>query len=159
MKYGTSVATSTQFLDQFRSRLISQLIKGISKIYQTSLRYFNGAIILTFFLSSLASYFFFNLNKSVIELATVKSVTTLLSSKAGSSLQCCHSYLNFLNNCHCIWLFNYTLALLHQYHKHNLLPNGAQFLKIAFLCPSFWSTSWAALFATVVVPLASIYNP
>ena len=42
------VATISQFSYQFRSRLISQLIKGISSVLQKLLRYCNGTIISTF---------------------------------------------------------------------------------------------------------------
>ena len=41
------VATITQFPDQFRSRVISQLIKVIAGVFQKLLRYFNGTIIST----------------------------------------------------------------------------------------------------------------
>ena len=37
------------FLDQVKSRLISQLINGISRVLQELLKYFNGTAILTFF--------------------------------------------------------------------------------------------------------------
>ena len=40
------------FLDNFRSRLISQLIKGISIVLQVLLRYINGTINSTFFVPS-----------------------------------------------------------------------------------------------------------
>ena len=128
------VATISQFSYQFRSRLISQLIKGISSVLQKLLRYCNGTIISTFtawkvskygvisgpylpvfglnteiygpeitlyldnfhaaiicaVVACLACSFFFILNKSVIALASVKSIIALLAPKAGSSLQYCH---------------------------------------------------------------------
>ena len=34
-----------QFADQVKIRLISQLIKGISKVFQKLLKYFNGTIV------------------------------------------------------------------------------------------------------------------
>ena len=40
-----------QFLDQGRISLVSQLIKGISRVLQKLLRYFNGTIISTFFVT------------------------------------------------------------------------------------------------------------
>ena len=42
----------TQFAGQVRMRLISQLINGISRVLQKLLKYFNGTIISTFFVSS-----------------------------------------------------------------------------------------------------------
>ena len=39
----------THFLDQVKSRLISQLINGISRVVQMLLKYFNGTAILTSF--------------------------------------------------------------------------------------------------------------
>ena len=41
------VATITEFPDQFRSRVISQLIKVIAGVFQKLLWYFNGTIIST----------------------------------------------------------------------------------------------------------------
>ena len=38
-----------QFSDQIKNKLISQLIKGISKVLQKLLRYFSGTIISSFF--------------------------------------------------------------------------------------------------------------
>ena len=46
--FATAVATVTHFLGPFRSRSISQLIKGISRDHYNSRRYFNGTIISTF---------------------------------------------------------------------------------------------------------------
>ena len=40
----------TRFLDQVKSRLISQLINGISRVLQELLKYSNGTAILTFFI-------------------------------------------------------------------------------------------------------------
>ena len=39
----------THFLDQVKSRLISQLINGISRVVQKLLKYFNGTAILISF--------------------------------------------------------------------------------------------------------------
>ena len=39
-------------LDQVRVRLISKLINGISRVLQKVLKYFNGTLILTFFVPS-----------------------------------------------------------------------------------------------------------
>ena len=77
-------------MDQVRSRLISQLIKGISKVLQKLFRCFNGTIVLTFFIPLLPAIFSVTLSASVIELTTLKSVIASLESKAGLSLQLCH---------------------------------------------------------------------
>ena len=77
-------------MDQFRSRLISQLIKGISKVLQKLFRCFNGTIVLTFFIPLLPAIFSVTLSASVIELTTLKSVIASLESKASLSPQLCH---------------------------------------------------------------------
>ena len=43
------ITAITQFSDQFRSNLISQLIKGISRVLPELLQYFNGTIVPTLF--------------------------------------------------------------------------------------------------------------
>ena len=45
----TLLATITQFLYQFRLRLISQLIEGISRVLQKLPKYFSADVILTAF--------------------------------------------------------------------------------------------------------------
>ena len=62
----------------------------------------------------------FVLNKSVVELSALKSVTVLSSAKAGSSSQYCHKIPHAFNNYHYI-LLNYTLVLAHQHHEHHQL--------------------------------------
>ena len=54
----------TQSVDQVKIRLISQLIKGISRILQILIKYFNSIAILTSFLLPAVGGFFcyFNLN-------------------------------------------------------------------------------------------------
>ena len=47
----------TQSADQLKKRLISQFIKGISKVVQKILKYFNGTAISTSFLLSLGGAF------------------------------------------------------------------------------------------------------
>ena len=47
----------TQFADQVKIRLISKLIKGISRVPQKSLKYFNGTAILTPFVVLAAGVF------------------------------------------------------------------------------------------------------
>ena len=67
--FATSITTRMQFLDHFRSGLISQLIRGISRVLQKLHRYFSGTIDLTFSVplsAVLPAFFFF---RSVIELA------------------------------------------------------------------------------------------
>ena len=88
----TLVATIRQFSHQFRSRLISQLIKDISRVLQKLLRYFNGTIISTFFVPFLPAWpviYSFILNELVSTLTSLKLISPLLA-KAGSSLQYCY---------------------------------------------------------------------
>ena len=78
-----------QFLDHFNSRLISQLIKGISSVLQKLLKSFNGTIISTFFVLPFpvcAVIFCLNLNGALLLLPSGKSIIFPLLSKAGSSL-------------------------------------------------------------------------
>ena len=75
-------------LDQFRIRLISQLINDISRVLQILLKYFNGALVLTFFVLSfrvLLAIFVLNLNAALSLLSAEKSVRAA-SDKNGSSL-------------------------------------------------------------------------
>ena len=61
---------------QVRIRLILQLIKSISKVLQKLLKYFNGTIILTFFLPAFPaqpSVFVLNLNQALLLSAAGKS--------------------------------------------------------------------------------------
>ena len=81
----TLVATITQFSDQFRSRVISQLIKGISRLLQRLLRYFNGTNFSTFFVPLSPVNIYLILNESVV-LASVKLVISPSSTKIGTSL-------------------------------------------------------------------------
>ena len=58
----------TQFADQVRIRLISQLIKGISRVLQKLLSYFNGTAIFAFILPALLVLFKnFDLNLNDLE--------------------------------------------------------------------------------------------
>ena len=79
----------TIFLDQVRKRLSSQLIKGISRVLQKVLTYFNGSIISTFF-APLASVspviFYLYLNDLLLRLAAVQSTIVSALFKDGSSL-------------------------------------------------------------------------
>ena len=75
-------------VDQFRRRLISQLINGISRVLQKLLKYFNGALILTFFVPSfslLSAIFVLNLNEALLSSLAGKSAIAPLSEN-GSSL-------------------------------------------------------------------------
>ena len=89
----TAVDIITQFLDQFRSKLILQLIKDFSRVYQKLLKYFNGTIVSASFVPLLPVWpviFSLLLNESVIESAALKLTIVPLASEAGSSLQNCH---------------------------------------------------------------------
>ena len=46
-----AVSDTTHFVDQVRMGLVSQLINGISRVLQKVLKYFNGTITVTFFVS------------------------------------------------------------------------------------------------------------
>ena len=101
-------------LKQFRSRLISQLIKCISRALQKLLKYFNGFIISIFFVpsfSDLPVIFSFILNKSVEALFALKSVIVLLTAKS-SFYNIAIKFQFFFNDYRYI-LLNYALALLH----------------------------------------------
>ena len=61
----------TKFADQVRIRLILQLIKGISRVLQKLLKYFNGTVISAFLISSLL-VLFRNLDFSLNDSESVK---------------------------------------------------------------------------------------
>ena len=70
-------------------RLISQLIKGISRVLQNLVKYFNGTIISTSFVPSatvLLGDFCLNANKGLLLLAAGELAIASLSSKRCSSL-------------------------------------------------------------------------
>ena len=72
--------------DQDRTRLISQLINGISRVFQKVLKYFNITIISTFFVPSSPIepvIFYLNLNEALLP---GKLTVAPVSFKAGSSL-------------------------------------------------------------------------
>ena len=74
------------FTDQDRTRLISQLINGISRVFQKVLKYFNITIISTFFVPSSPIepvIFCLNLNEALLP---GKLTAAPVSFKAGSSL-------------------------------------------------------------------------
>ena len=76
-------------LEQVRIRLISQLIYIISRVIQKLLEYFNGTLILAFFVSSflvLLAIFVLNLNEALLLLLAGKSAIAPLTPKNGSSL-------------------------------------------------------------------------
>ena len=81
----------TQFADQYKISSIPQLIKSISKVFQKLLKYFNGTIISTPFISPSLfiwpAIFALKWNESVV-LSPLKLtiVLLLLSSTAGTSL-------------------------------------------------------------------------
>ena len=87
------VVTIKLFWDQFRWKLILKLIKGIWRVLQKLLRYFNGTIISTFSLPlppDWPAIFSSNLNELVSALTSSKPVISPLSAKACSSLQYCY---------------------------------------------------------------------
>ena len=76
-------------LDQVRIRLISQLINGIARVLQKLLKYFNGTLVLTFFLPSspvLSAIFVLNLDEALLLLSAGKSAIAPLACKNGLSL-------------------------------------------------------------------------
>ena len=86
------VETITQFADQVRIRLFSQIIKSISRVLQIFLKYFNGTIISTPFDPSSPVWpviFSLELNESV-RLPSLKSIIASLFFTAGISLQYYH---------------------------------------------------------------------
>ena len=81
--------TIKHLLDQARIRLILQLINGTLRVLQKLLKYFNGTLILTFFVSSfpvLPAIFVLNLNEPPLSLSAGKSATAPLAFENGSSL-------------------------------------------------------------------------
>ena len=87
-----AVAIRAQFDDHVKIRLPSQLIKGISKVLQKLLQYFNGTIISTSFVPPFpvsSVIFALNLNESVV-LSSEKIVISSLAFRAGISLQYCY---------------------------------------------------------------------
>ena len=78
--------------DQVTITLFSQLIKGISRVLQKMLKYFNGAIISTSFAPLLPVWpviFSLKWNES-LRLSKVKSTISTLLFTAGISLQYCY---------------------------------------------------------------------
>ena len=76
-------------LDQVRIRLISQLINDISRVLQKLLKYFNGTLILTFFVPwsfILRAIFVLNLNEALLLSSAGKPAIAQLAFKHGSSL-------------------------------------------------------------------------
>ena len=71
-------------------KLISQLIKSISRAVQKLIRYFNGNVIETLFIPAapvLLAIFCLNLNETLLLLSSGKSIIASLASKASSSLK------------------------------------------------------------------------
>ena len=74
-------------LDQVKIRLTSQSINGIFRVLQKLLKYFNGTLILTFFVPSfsvLSAIFALNLNEALLMLSVGKLVIEPLSKNASS---------------------------------------------------------------------------
>ena len=86
--FTTLVETIMQFSDQVKITIISQLIKGISRVPQKFLKYFNGTIILTSFDPS------FSVWPVIVSLKWNESVTlTLLKSTISPLLSTALVYL------------------------------------------------------------------
>ena len=92
----------TQFGDQIKIKLISQLISGISIVLQESYGCFNGTAILEFTIPKLLV----SSKKSDLKLNDLEFSTL----SAGSSLYYCHKLPDILLNYRYI-LTNYTLVL------------------------------------------------
>ena len=103
-----------QFANHVKISSAAQSIKGISRVFQTLLKYFNGRIISTLSILPLSPVwlviFVLKLNKSV---ALVPLKATILSAlfTAGISLQYFHKLPGVFDNYHYI-ILSYTLALL-----------------------------------------------
>ena len=104
----------TQVDDHVKMRLISQLIGGISRVFQKFLKYFNGTIISASFVLPSAGVFpvIFILDVVIQNLPSYHSahlcnIAVKFCHKILSSLQYCHNYRCILPNC--------TLELLYQY--------------------------------------------
>ena len=91
--YETLLYPITQFSDQVKKRLTSQLLKGISRVLQKLLEYFNRTIITTLSISPSSSVwlviFALKLNESVA-LPTLKLTILPLLFATGISLKYCH---------------------------------------------------------------------
>ena len=101
-----------QFNEQVTIRLISQLIKDISRVLQILLKYFNGTAISTFIILALlilSNILDLNLNYS-------DSIIPALFN-GGLFLQIDLNLQMFLNN-YDYTLSNYTLLLQHQHLSH-----------------------------------------
>ena len=78
-----------RFADQVQIKPITHLINGVSRVLQKFVNYFNGTIILTFFVSSLPALrviFVLNLEESLLLSAAGKSIIASSLFEAGSSL-------------------------------------------------------------------------
>ena len=145
-------------------RLLSQLIKSISKVFQKLLKYFNGTAILIFFVLPSSGYF-------LLSLPWIWMIKNLLKRSLVHLYNITISFLMFLNNYRYIWL-NYTLASQHQYLLHDLLVcylfhlcnqwvyfSLCNYFSSSFVC-SFCYIICSCLSVTtlfVIVPLASMF--
>ena len=93
---------TTRFADQVKIRLTSKLIKGISRVIQKLLTYFNGTAIFASIIPVVLLFMNLALNLN-------DSDSDIGFSRASPQNQ----IIRFLNNCHYI-LLNYTLASQHQ---------------------------------------------
>ena len=143
----------TQVDEQVRMRLVSQLIKGISRVLQKLLKYFNGTAISTSFALSAAEFF-------PLFIPWIWMIQKVLKYHFSHRSSIVVNFQIFWNNYRYIVL-NYTPASQHLDLLHYLLlmqsVNSAQFLNITslfLLSPSFFYRSASV---TVIVPSASMY--
>ena len=145
-----------------RVRLITQLIKGISRVLHELLRYFNGTIIATLFVPPLLIWPVFFLFFCFFCFFVVVFFNFSLWSTADSSLQYCHKipdvfelllpyYIKF-----CISITTSKYSALSICVLFMQLVNGTQFLNITFLLALFASAAATVVFETVIVPLTGI---
>ena len=80
-----------QDVDQVKIRLISQLIKGILRVLQKLLKYFNSTAILTSFVLPTAGVFPFIFTLDLNDSESVK-VLYDTASACGLSMLCCHKF-------------------------------------------------------------------
>ena len=151
----------TQFVDQLKIRLISQLISGISRVLWKVLKYFNGTDISRFTVPVPSISFkklYLNWNES--ESAVLLSCSSLqYGRKLPDAFQ---QILLYYINLYIGIITSRPLALsawlLFISFKH--LLNGAQLLTVTYLLflSSAIAIASAACPATVIVPLASVYS-
>ena len=101
----------TQFADQNNNRLISKLIRGISKVLQKLLNYFNGKTISTSFVLPAAG-----VSPIILVLNLNDSGSVILDHLYGAAI----NFLIFLQN-YCCTVSDYTSTSRHPDFLHYLL--------------------------------------